>query len=561
MNERHSDFALLQEFAREGRQPAFASLVREHVNLVYGTALRKVEDCGAAEEIAQNVFSALARKAWQFAPDDSLPAWLHKTALLESKFWLRGELRRRRREETAAELGTTMNLREDHSAFQALVPLLDEALLSLREKDRSALLLRYCEGQSLREVGAAFGVNDKTAQKRVESALEKLAGFFKRRGFKTATVAATAAALQHTTSTASASLVSTIVGAALQVSPPALAGFTALMARLASLSKVRTAAVCGFLAALPLVWQLQQHHAAAAELKRNRVQLVAAQDIHANLQADLDRLRRLSDRLEPAVAQANEAAIRAAESARAFDVWKKQTRALLTANDYRWDDASPVARIPKSALAELSKRSEAEVFASPGVVVPFARELLGLSPAERQSLEATLHRHFIGVEEKLAAGISETNTTSPGRISNRALAATVFKVPELLGEEAKQMGKSMLADVRGLIGEQRWPIIEARLSRITSNNLQNILSQSWDDLAIWVELDEKGRPAMGYNLRGRIATTGTLPLSAFLPPNDSNKTVGADEFGRDFLSKTMRERALAWLQEQATARLGEEASR
>ena len=49
-----------------------------YLDLVYATALRKVEDPGAAEEIAQNVFAALARKAWQFAPDDSLPAWLHK---------------------------------------------------------------------------------------------------------------------------------------------------------------------------------------------------------------------------------------------------------------------------------------------------------------------------------------------------------------------------------------------------------------------------------------------------------------------------------------------------
>src|SRR2546426_12471856 len=163
MNERHSDFALLRKFVRDGRQPAFAALVRQHVDLVYGTALRKVEDCGAAEEIAQNVFSALARKAWQFAPDDSLLAWLHKTALLESKFWLRGELRRRRREEAAAEMGTTMNTPEGHSAFHALVPLLDEALLSLREKDRTALLLRYYEGQSLRDLGAVFGVNEKTA--------------------------------------------------------------------------------------------------------------------------------------------------------------------------------------------------------------------------------------------------------------------------------------------------------------------------------------------------------------------------------------------------------------
>jgi len=98
MNERRQDFELLQRFTRHGEQSAFGELVRRHLDLVFATALRKVEDPGAAQEVAQNVFTVLARKAWQFAPDDSLPAWLHKTALLEAKSWLRGELRRRRRE-------------------------------------------------------------------------------------------------------------------------------------------------------------------------------------------------------------------------------------------------------------------------------------------------------------------------------------------------------------------------------------------------------------------------------------------------------------------------------
>src|SRR5690349_21392790 len=194
MNERRQDFELLQRFARYGEQSAFADVVRRHLDLVLGTALRKVGDAGGAQEISQNVFSILARKAWRFAPDDSLPAWLYKTTLLESKSWLRGEMRRRRREQTAAELGTTMNCSDDQPAFNALVPLLDDALLSLREKDRTALLLRFYESQSLSDIGAAFGVSEDTAQKRVQKALEKLADFFKRRGFKTASVAATAAA-------------------------------------------------------------------------------------------------------------------------------------------------------------------------------------------------------------------------------------------------------------------------------------------------------------------------------------------------------------------------------
>src|SRR5205809_4745556 len=203
MSDRCQDFELLQRFTRDGEQSAFAGLVGRHLDLVFATALRKVEDAGAAQEVAQNVFAVLARKAWQFAPDDSLPAWLHKAALLESKSWLRGEMGRRRREETAAELGTTMKIPEDQPAFNALVPMLDDALLSLREKDRTALLLRFYEKQSLRDVGTAFGVSEDTARKRVQSSLEKLSEFFKRRGFKTATVAATAAALQSNATSAS----------------------------------------------------------------------------------------------------------------------------------------------------------------------------------------------------------------------------------------------------------------------------------------------------------------------------------------------------------------------
>src|SRR5882724_2367350 len=185
MNERRQDCELLQRFARDGEQSAFADVVRRHLDLVFATALRKVGDAGGAQEISQNVFSVLARKAWRFAPDDSLPAWLHKTALLESKSWLRGELRRRRREETAVELGTTMKSSDSQPAFNALMPLLDEALLSLREKDRTALLLRFYERQSMRDVGAAFGVSEDTVQKRVRGALEKVSHFFQRRGFKT----------------------------------------------------------------------------------------------------------------------------------------------------------------------------------------------------------------------------------------------------------------------------------------------------------------------------------------------------------------------------------------
>src|SRR5207248_5947260 len=135
-----------------------------------------------------------------------------------------------------------------------------------------------------------------------------------------------------------------------------------------------------------------------------------------------------------------------------FAAWKKKIRGLLTAADYHWPDDSPFVRIPKAALPELSKvsSSQAEPFLPPGVVLPYARELMGMTPSERQSLEDTLHRHSADVEARLAAGIQETNEPLRGRI----VANKVFVLPDL-GDEAKQRADQMLAEVRRILGEER----------------------------------------------------------------------------------------------------------
>lgn len=43
MSEGRTDFELLQAFSRQGDQPAFATLTRRHLDLVFATALRKFE--------------------------------------------------------------------------------------------------------------------------------------------------------------------------------------------------------------------------------------------------------------------------------------------------------------------------------------------------------------------------------------------------------------------------------------------------------------------------------------------------------------------------------------
>jgi len=58
------DAELLRRYAQDHAEDAFAELVRRHVDFVYGVAVRRVGgDSHLAEDICQDVFVALARKA------------------------------------------------------------------------------------------------------------------------------------------------------------------------------------------------------------------------------------------------------------------------------------------------------------------------------------------------------------------------------------------------------------------------------------------------------------------------------------------------------------------
>ncbi len=68
------------------------------------------------------------------------------------------------------------------SAWSQIEPLLDSAMLQLDERDRDAIVLRYFEKKSLKDVGAALGINDDPAQKRLSRAVEKLRQYFAQNG-------------------------------------------------------------------------------------------------------------------------------------------------------------------------------------------------------------------------------------------------------------------------------------------------------------------------------------------------------------------------------------------
>jgi RNA polymerase sigma factor (sigma-70 family) len=174
------DAELLQEYVERRTEAAFTALVARHLDLVYSTARRMVGDAHLAQDVAQTVFIGLARSPARVRQPAALAGWLYATTRNTAAQVVRTEQRRQQRETEAM----NRQLLDDNSpaAWEAVAPLLDEAMRELKPIEADAVVLRFFEGKSLRDTGQALDLSENAAQKRVERALEKIRDHFARRG-------------------------------------------------------------------------------------------------------------------------------------------------------------------------------------------------------------------------------------------------------------------------------------------------------------------------------------------------------------------------------------------
>jgi RNA polymerase sigma-70 factor (ECF subfamily) len=161
---------------RNGDQQAISELYDRYSTVVYGVALRVLQDAAAAEDIVQDIFLQLWRKPDAFdSSRGALGAWLAVIARHRSIDRLR-----QRRPETDVEdvvIASGVDLRDD-TERNLIIGKVRLAMDEMIPDQRKALELAYFEGLTHSEIAEKTGEPLGTIKTRIRSGLQQLRARF-----------------------------------------------------------------------------------------------------------------------------------------------------------------------------------------------------------------------------------------------------------------------------------------------------------------------------------------------------------------------------------------------
>jgi RNA polymerase sigma factor (sigma-70 family) len=226
------DRKLLDQYARQGSRPALEELIRRYVDTVHSAAIRQTRDANDAADVTQAVFLLFSKKAGRLGKDVVLAGWLLRATHYACLHLRRGEARRKRHEQKVATMKPPTDKPEStrHGTdpeWEKVAPLLDEAVATLGGSTRSAVVLRYFQNKSYKEVAESLRISEPTARQRVSRAVVQLREFFSKRG-----VVLSAGALE-----------AVVIAHAVHPAPVGIAGSAAAIGARAATASARHAAI------------------------------------------------------------------------------------------------------------------------------------------------------------------------------------------------------------------------------------------------------------------------------------------------------------------------------
>lgn len=346
------DAELLRRYAADKSEAAFSELVRRHLTLVYAVALRRVGgDTHLAQDVAQQVFIALAHSAAPLSRRAVLVGWLYTTTRFKAAQTVRGERRRQAREREASTMHENASSDSTSLAdWEKLRPVLDEAIDELDERDREAVLLRFFEGRGFAEVGARLRLTENAARMRVERALDKLHSLLAGRGVTSTSAALGLALANQAGATVPGGLAASVTSAVLAGSATSAGGS---LVTFMGIGKLQMGVAAVLAIASTAGWMTETREASA-------------------LHDELAQLRRENG----AVAEMRGENARLAHSAGEGEVARAQAAELA-----RWRDEAAALRTKLAAVSDRTAAVKTEIGRKPSL--PFTGQFFEASQVDR----------------------------------------------------------------------------------------------------------------------------------------------------------------------------------
>ncbi len=284
-----SDAELLRSYVQDRSESAFTELVQRHIDLVYSAVLREAHgDAFLAEDVTQAVFAELARKASSLVRHPALAGWLYTCVRQMAANVRRAEDRRQRREQEAQTMNELLTSDPSESIWRQVKPVLDDVMHELGETDRTAVVLRFFEERSLKEVGLALGLNENAARMRVDRALGKLQSLLAKRGVTSTASGLAVAITVGAVVSAPASLAASVASSAL-LAGASTAATTLTTLKLMTMTKLKLG-VIGSVAIASVATPLVMQHQARVTLREENQSLRRRVAQLAQLSAENERL-------------------------------------------------------------------------------------------------------------------------------------------------------------------------------------------------------------------------------------------------------------------------------
>jgi len=204
---RLSDSQLLERFAKQHDEGAFAVLVERHGPMVLRTCRRVLHDQHAAEDAFQATFLVLIRKAASIREGELLGNWLYGVAYRTAKR-ARAEAAQRFSRESRVSASPPVDSLAELSARE-LCAALDEELDRLPQQYRAPFFLCFIESRTRDQAARQLGWSLRTLHRRLERARKLLHVRLTRRGLTLSVALAALGLFQQGTKAAVPSLLVT----------------------------------------------------------------------------------------------------------------------------------------------------------------------------------------------------------------------------------------------------------------------------------------------------------------------------------------------------------------